>query len=231
MAIGGALDNSAAPYGEHPEPLRARDALTIPALVRQPDRERVSAEVPGYDHPGGAPGTEPREPGVQELVQRLLPDPDGRVRPDLVVEFVGPYVLGQGRRDPLADAELVGVGACQREGALVDVDRCDPGVGVRKPERDRERPDPAAEVEEPYRAFGRVAGAQQHRRTDIQAPTREDAARGLELDVGVPEPHRDTERLGLPAGSLEVVAHGQSSGRLRVVRASAARMARSASFG
>src|SRR5664280_2805474 len=120
----------------------------------------------------------------------------------------------------LADAEPVGVGARQREAAFVDVDRRDPGVGVREPERDRERPDPAAEVEEPYGTLGRHAGAQQHPRTDIQAPTREDAARGLELHVGVPEPHRDEERVGLPAGSLEVVAHGQSSGRLRVVRTS-----------
>src|SRR5665811_1090804 len=108
MAISGALDNSSPPYGEPPEPLRARDALALPALVREPDRERVSAEVAGNHHPGGAPGTEPGEPGVQELVQRLLPDPDGRVRPDLVVELIRNYVLGQGRRDALADAESVG---------------------------------------------------------------------------------------------------------------------------
>src|SRR4051794_29722090 len=70
---------------EDPEPLGAAQARGRVALLGEPGLQRVATEVLPDDHHRTTLRPQPREPAQEELVERLLADPDRRVRPDLVV--------------------------------------------------------------------------------------------------------------------------------------------------
>lgn len=93
-----------------------------------PPLEGVGAEVALHDKPRVAALVEARDPLLQQAVQLVLPDPDGRVGPDRPESHVSGNISGQ-RGVDIGETEGSRVAAHEVKRSLVDVDRPDGCVG------------------------------------------------------------------------------------------------------
>ena len=130
-------------------------------------------------------GRQPRQPGQQQRVQRLLADPDRRVGPDLVVGLVGGHVVRASRREAVARRRAPRRSrAASSTRPLVDVHGAHDGPGDRRRERaarsrrSRSRGRGSSGAERRLASRGtappcrRRAGPRRRRRTPTSAPAR-----------------------------------------------------------
>src|SRR5487761_258168 len=83
----------ARPHLEDAIPLPGSDAAHAVSLAGEPRGRGVSAQMSLHDEMRRAFGAKPRQPSLQQIVQRLLAEPDGRIGVDGAEGDVGGNVF------------------------------------------------------------------------------------------------------------------------------------------
>lgn len=124
------------------------------------------------DEVGLTAGRQELEPPVEELVEGLFPDPDGRVRPDQIEPQVGVQVVGRMHLEVVEAPPPCVLGA-ERTRPLVHVDGDHSAVGGRRRQRDCDRSVPATNVGERTRGRGVGDRSEQDAGPEVDAVGRE----------------------------------------------------------
>src|SRR5580704_3549177 len=165
------------------------DAMAEP---RQPRGHRVGTEMALNHQMRGCARFQPPDPDEEQLVERLLAEPDRRVGVDGgELDAAGDGVRFGG--DDVACARTLCVARTQVEGAAVDVNRPDPGVRVAQCHGDGDCAVSTADVDHLTRGDRRQA-SEQEIGTEIEVTVRKDTPVGIQLEAPVWEGDPDRPR-------------------------------------
>jgi len=152
-----------------------------------PSCERVGTEVLAHDEIGVPGWMEPIEPLFEQGVEGRLADAHGGIRPDHVETNRG---IDRVRADDDDVVESVpkGIGPAQFPCAFVDLDRVHRARWVRSRQPERDRAGTGSEIAQmTSRGGGREVatdlGVEEHGRSPVQTPTREDPRGSLDPDA------------------------------------------------
>ena len=192
-----------------------RKPLALPTLRTSRSANRSAIQAVSESAPrlrcttrwASAPGTQPRQPALEQRVQRRLPDPDRRVRPDRREPHVVGHVVRQRGAD-VGDPERLRVLVGEQQRPLVDVDRPDRRGGGVQRHRQGQRPPPAAEVEQVALRRGHGGLTQEHAGAEVDVTSAEHPGRRADLDVAAGEAHLQGAALVRTGGCAAEVVVG-----------------------